>query len=133
MHGELGQPLIELIPSAHILETIFSRSLEVIYTDIRAAEVGAAGFELANGLLDAFTTTVNDIARAASSGKTPSARSRKFINLLPPECRRVEDQAWRESAYLRLMLILDFITSMTDHHAVSLYKKIKGISIASDL
>ncbi len=133
MHGDLGQPLIDLIPSAGIMEEIFARSLERIYTDIRAAEVGAAGFELANGLLDAFVATVNDVARSVNSSTPPTARSRKLINLLPSSCRRINDPAWCSSAYVRLIAILDYITSMTDHHAVSLYKKIKGISIASNL
>ena len=133
MHGALAQPLIELIPSAGIMEEIFSRSLDRIYTDIRAAEVGAAGFELANGLLDAFVATVNDVARAANCKGTPAARSRKLINLLPATCRRTDDPLWCSNAYVRLIAILDHITSMTDHHAVSLYKKIKGISIASNL
>ena len=41
----------------------------------------------------------------------------------------VGQAAWRESAYLRTLLILDYLAGMTDSYAVNLYKKLKGISL----
>ena len=34
-----------------------------------------------------------------------------------------------EDAYLRLLLLTDFVSGMTDSYAVSLYKKVTGISL----
>jgi len=127
--GELDAPLIDLIPAASVLQTIYRRSLEDIYTNVRAAEVGAAGFELASGLLDAFVVAVNELASEVSGGTAATARSRKFVQLLPPSARPVEDPDWQSSYYRRLMLVLDWLASLTDSHAVSVFKKIRGISL----
>ncbi len=127
--GELERPLIELIPAAGALEEIYRRSLADIYTNYRAAEVGAAGFELAAGLLDAFLVVVNELAAEAAGGAKATARSRKFVQLLPPAARPVDDPEWRASHYHRLLLLLDWLASLTDSHAVSIFKKIRGISL----
>lgn len=129
LDGSFDRPLIEVIASAKILARIYERSLEDIYTNVRAAEVGAAGFELAGGLLDAFVSSVDDVAEARRTGRPELPRSRKFVQLLPAEARPVEDPEWQASAYKRTVLVLDWLASLTDSHAVSVFKKIRGISL----
>ena len=118
--GELNQPLVELIPSAEALKKIEERSIKDIYTYQRAVEIEAAGFELTEGLLNAFATAINDY-------ENPSYRSQKMLQLIPEKYRNVNP----DSSYIRLLNLLDFISSMTDSYAVALYKKIKGISLPS--
>lgn len=123
--GDLNQPLIELIDSAPIMQRIIQRSVDDIYTFKPAVEIEAAGFELTKGLLDAFVTGANDIAK---NGDKASYRSRKLMLLLP-------DRYWKENImpcstpYNRLLGILDYIAGMTDSYAVLLFKKIRGISL----
>ncbi|MCF6175482.1 MAG: deoxyguanosinetriphosphate triphosphohydrolase [Victivallaceae bacterium] len=124
--GELNQPLIELIDSKAVMAKIIQRSIDDIYTFKPAVEIEAAGFELIKGLLDVFVCSVNDIAENSYSGA--SYRSRKLMLLLP-------DSYWKENVmpdstpYNRLLGILDYIAGMTDSYAVSLFKKIRGISL----
>jgi dGTPase len=121
--GELNQPLVELIPSKDALKVIQDRSAKDIYTYQRAVEIEAAGFELTEGLLNTFATAINDCAE----NEEPSYRSQKMLKLIPEKYRNTNP----ERPYLRLLNLLDFISSMTDSSAVALYKKIKGISLPS--
>lgn len=124
LSGGFKQSLIELIPAAGALKKICCRSARDIYNYRRAVEIEAAGFELTEGLLDAFASAANEVA----AGK-PSFRSQKLIQLLPERYRNQKSPAWRECNYTRLLHILDYISGMTDSYAVSLFKKIKGISL----
>jgi dGTPase len=127
--GEFESSLIDVIPSAAALEEIQRRSVKDVYTYRRAVEIEAAGFELTEGLLDAFVYAVNDVALAKRKGGKGSYRSRKLLQLIPERYCDVSDPGWLESDYVRLMNILDYISGMTDSYAVSLFKKIKGISL----
>lgn len=121
--GEFDQALVEVIPSSKALKEIQQRSVDDIYTYQRAVEIEAAGFELTEGLLNTFAAAINDYA----GNEKPSYRSKKMIQLIPENYRNTNSQC----SYLRLLNLLDFISSMTDSYAVALYKKIKGISLPS--
>jgi dGTPase len=129
--GELNKPLVDLIPSSEALKKIFERSKDDIYTYRRAVEIEAAGFELTEGLLNTFAAAVNDYAKAVTKNTKPSYRSRKMLQLIPERYCPLDKKEWLESPYIRLLNLLDFISSMTDSSAVALYKKIKGISLPS--
>jgi dGTPase len=125
LRGEFDQPLIELIPSGPALEAIKTRSVETIYSTMRGVEIEAAGFAVLGGLLDDFVAAVSDAARR---GKHASPRSRKLLRLVPEQSigpNREPDT----SPYQRLLKMIDFVSGMTDSYAVSLYKKVRGISL----
>ena len=131
-HGELldgafASPLLECIPGIDIIRKIRRRSEESIYSHRRVTEVIAAGFEMVSGMLDIFVPCVNEIAGEEYRGVPASSRSRRICDILP----RGGSAAGRfdASPYLRLMEVLDYISSMTDGYAVSLYQKLKGISL----
>ena len=127
--GELEKPLVELIPAGKILAEIYDISIEKIYTYRRAVEIGVAGYELTSGLLDVLMSAVEEYVDALKCGEKPEPRSRRLLSLLPGSCCQENDELWRNSAYCRLQYILDYFTGMTDTHAVSTFKKIKGISL----
>ena len=127
--GELTEPLIDLIPAGKILKEIYDISVEKIYTYRRATEIGVAGYELTSGLLDVLMSAVEEYVDAVRRGEKPEPRSRRLMQLLPGSCCEPENELWLNSAYCRLQRILDYFTSMTDTHAVSTFKKIKGISL----
>ena len=127
--GELRESLIDLIPAAPILQEIERRSVEAIYHAPQVASVIAAGFELLSGMLEIFIPTVHEIAAEENGGPRASYRARRFFHIIPAHFAPVGQAAWRESAYLRTMLILDYLAGMTDSYAVNLYKKLKGISL----
>jgi dGTPase len=119
--GTFDTPLIDAVPSHDAWSAIQERSRETIYATARGVEIEAAGFEVLGGLLEVFAGALNDLATAGSGA---SARSRKLLQLLPPETRALEVEP-----YPRLLKMLDFVSGMTDSYAVALYKKVRGISL----
>jgi dGTPase len=122
--GMFDLPLIDAVPSNAAWAAIEQRSIETIYATTRGVEIEAAGFEVLGGLLDIFVSALNDLA----TSERPSPRSRKLLQLVPVETlgpNRTPDP----DPYHRLLKMLDFVSGMTDSYAVTLYKKVRGISL----
>jgi dGTPase len=67
------------------------------------------------GLLEAFITTVNDIA---ANGSRASPKSRMLIHLIPEPFAGPGRQPVAD-LYRRVLAITDFVSGMTDSYAVS--------------
>ena len=124
--GKMEQSLVDVIESKPYLYQVYAKSADVIYNTPRVSEVMVAGFELISDMLDIFTASCNDVA---INGENASPRSRRLMYLLPNSNVYKESDEWLRSPYLRIMYILDYISSLTDSAAVKLHKKLKGISI----
>lgn len=125
LNGTWDTPLTEAIEQKEILHRIRKRSATGIYNHPSVAEIVGTGFELVMGMLDIFVPCVSEIDRERCGGKAASTRSRRISAMLP----EMLNHPFPESAYCRLMGILDYISSLTDRNAVSLYQKLKGISL----
>jgi len=104
------------------LREISRHSVERIYRARHVVEIEAAGHEVLPGLLDEFITA----ARVLKS----SEKSRKYQNLgllLPAELRASIREAG--DMYTLFRFIIDFVSGLTDKHALNLYRKIKGMSL----
>ncbi len=128
LRGEWHTPLTEAIPQKDILQRIRKRSFSGIYNHRSVAEVVGAGFEMVTGMLDIFVPCINEVATENSGGKAASRRSKRICAMLPPSLWDNSGE-WGGDSYCRLIRILDYIAGMTDHYAVSLYQKMKGISL----
>ncbi len=127
--GEHPTSLLGTIPCAEKLTEIRARSTECIYNHRSVAEIIGAGFEMVSGMLDILVPCVNEQALEAGGGPAASYRARRLGAMLPGIATHSADENWRRSAYRRLMTVLDYISGMTDSYAVSLYQKLKGISL----
>lgn len=121
MDGKFDEALTDLCPSRESLKAIIKTSVEKIYRARHVVEIETAGHEILPGLLEEFTKT--GVYLMNEKG-TP----RKYENislLLPVEIRH----EIRESAnyYTMLRLVIDFISGLTDRHALSLYRQMKGL------
>jgi dGTPase len=122
--GTFDSPLLDVVENAPAWAEIIRISRERIYNTPRGVEIEAAGFEVLGGLLDVFVSALNEYG----SGENPAPRARKILQLVPPESlgpNRTPDS----DAYHRLLKMLDFVSGMTDRYAVTLYKKVRGISL----
>ena len=128
IRGTLQKPLIEYTDCRDVLAEIRTRSVSGIYNHRRVAEVIGAGFEMVSGMLDIFVPCVNELAAERSGGPAASYRSRR-IGAILPESVLADTPEWRSDPGLRLMRVLDYISGMTDGYAVSLFQKLKGISL----
>lgn len=120
LNASFDRALTDICKFKEPLDKIAKISYEKIYRTHSVVEIEAAGHEILPAL-------VNDFIKAAES---LASGSRKYQNmaLLFPEDIRLSIEDHQNSKYLLIRDVLDFISGLTDRHALSLYRKIKGIS-----
>lgn len=123
LNGNYNSSLLSEIQAAKALYEIKEISKEKIYAFKPVIEREAAGFEALGGLLDYFIRAVND-----KKENSASKRSKAILQLLPSQFLG-EDGNPEDDLYERILKITDFVSGMTDSYAISLYRKIKGISL----
>jgi len=122
LSGDFDQSLADVIPAKNALGDIISVSIDKIYRCRTVLEKEATGYEVLYGLLEVFTIPVLE-----NYNGVPTHRSKTFFRLLPRETQQ-EIKA-SSSVYEALRAMLDYIASMTDSSAISLFRKVKGISL----
>ncbi len=118
--GKYEDELIGEIRRAKALKRIEDISVAKIYKSRSVVEREVAGYEVLGGLLDTFIHSYNEAYEGKSSSKNKSV-----FALLP---NRISEDI-PDELYLRLLRVIDFVSGMTDSFAVSLFRKIKGISL----
>lgn len=128
LDGIFDHSLTDLCNSKDVLEEISKTSVEKIYRARHVVEIEASGHEVLPGLLHEFVRAGEYIYRNKENAKSSIPRKYKNIAMLfPPEIRAAITAT--ETLYEMLRFTLDFVSGLTDKHAVSLYRKIKGISL----
>lgn len=119
--GKFDTALADVCPSKEALAQIIKVSRVKIYKARNVVEIEASGHEVLPGLLEEFTR-----AGAYLQQKKESRKYENLQKLLPAEI----ESAIKSTAdtYTMLRLIVDFISGLTDRHALSLYRKIKGMN-----
>lgn len=125
LNGNFESELLNKIPKHNQFKKIKEFDKENVYPFPRVVEIEAAGFEVISGLLDTFASSVEDIAM---NGKKSHAKSKKIAQLIPKQFVG-RDGVPSGDRYKRILKIVDCISGMTDSFAVSLFKKIRGISL----
>jgi dGTPase len=123
LDASFDEALTDNIRSTSALKEIQSISFSKIYKSRPVVEREVAGFEVLNGLLHTFVPGVVHL----KSTRKMSWHETSLLKLLPEDQQNgLRDT---ESLYEALLILLDFISGMTDSHALTLYRNIKGISI----
>lgn len=119
LNGKAKKPIFDLIKeNCEALNKIIDFSNENIYNNRKVVEIENAGYNVMYELLSHFVPPIlKDKDKRTQSDK-------KAIKLLPPTFNYDG-----ESAYKRVLGVLDYISGMTDNYATDLYKRIKGIEI----
>lgn len=120
LQGNFENDLISEIKRANAMKTIKDISIKKIYKSRSVVEREVAGYEVLGGLLDTFINAYNE----AYEGKISSKNKADFALLPGRFTEEIPDDL-----YLRLLRIIDFVSGMTDSFAISLFRKIKGISL----
>lgn len=123
LEGTFDVALADRCQSSKALKSIIDVSIEKIYRARKVVEIEAAGHEVLPGLMHEFT-------QAAQSLRDKSA-SRKYANLqkLLPTETVFAIQQHTDNDYHLLRQVIDFISGLTDRHAISLYRKMKGFEV----
>ncbi|MCW8813678.1 MAG: deoxyguanosinetriphosphate triphosphohydrolase [Ignavibacteriaceae bacterium] len=120
LRGKFEDDLISEIRRENALKRIKDISMKQIYKSRSVVEREVAGYEVLGGLLDTFISAYNQAYE-----EKVSAKNKAVFALLPG---RIPEEIPND-LYLRLLRIIDFVSGMTDSLAVSLFRKIKGISL----
>lgn len=123
LDGTFDKALTGQIDAASALGRIQALSFEKIYKSKPVIEREIAGFEVLNGLLETFVPVVINL----KSVKKMSWHNSSLLRLLPGDyIVEIENST---NLYESLLALLDFISGLTDSHALSIYRNIKGISL----
>jgi len=121
LNGKFDAALTDQCSLKNELDVISKISVEKIYRARHVVEIEASGHAVLPGLLEEFTQAGDCLLR--------NVKSRKYQNLillLPEEIRESIKQQ-PDNYYNMLRLVVDFISGLTDRHALSLYRRIKGV------
>lgn len=123
LSGAFDNALADHCPSKGALRKIIDVSIQKIYRSPKVVEIEASGHEVLPGLLREFIPASFHLAR--------KEKSRKYQNLalLLPEETRAAITIGSISDYQILREVIDFVSGLTDKRALSIYRKIKGISL----
>ncbi|HMR17910.1 MAG TPA: dNTP triphosphohydrolase [Sphingobacterium sp.] len=100
------------------MKRIETLSYAQIYNAPAVVQIEIAGFKVMNALLEEFLP--------AYLKENKTMFDKKLIAMIPEQFK-----AECDDPYTKIRCVLDFVSGMTDLYAVDLYRKIKGISIAS--
>ena len=118
--GTFDKPLMDALDTdiVQALQKINTVSVKKIYNAPAVVQIEIAGFKVMNALLEELIP--------AYLKKNRSLFDQKVAALIPEQFATNS-----ENPYDRVRAVLDFVSGMTDIYAVDLYRKMKGISIAS--
>lgn len=123
LKGNFDQSLTDLLPVADAMKQIKNISVEKIYRAKIVVEKEVAGFEVLNGLLE----TLIHSAQGYLKGE-PTTYHKMVMRTLP---EYIQDAVQQKSVYRAIRLVLDYISGMTDTHALASYRKLKGMALPS--
>ncbi len=121
--GECDKPLLSEVTAASGMQALRDLGEQRIYMAPPVVEIEAAGFEVLAGLLAVFGGAIEAQARGRVN-----TRDRMRLKLIPAQFLGPNGDVDADP-YRRLLRLTDFISGMTDSYAVSLYKKVTGISL----
>ena len=121
--GTLEGDLLANTPLGADAKACKKLAVEKIYNAPHVLPIEMAGFEVINGLLNSFVRAAIDIDEHINHGKR-----------LPPQADRIDKLLSGKisdapNLYSRLMRVMDYISGMTDCYAVTLFRKLQGITI----
>jgi dGTPase len=122
LDGKFDIALADCCDSKNELKKIIEVSREKIYRSRHVVEIEASGHEILPGLLEEFVRAGMHLQKPRSSRKYDN-----LVMLLPLDIvSAIRSDV--SNTYQMLRWITDFVSGLTDKHALSLYQKIKGIA-----
>ena len=123
LDGSFDEALTGLCRHSDSLKRIGEVSVKNIYHARNVVEIEASGHQILPGLLEEFMRTGEHIVQGSISRKYNN------LSLLLPADVVSSIRSDAGGPYQMVRNIIDFISGLTDRHALSLYRKIKGISL----
>lgn len=122
LDGSFDKALTDAGTYAQALKKISDVSINKIYRARPVMEIEAAGFEALPGLMEEFTQAALQLSQ-----KNQPRKSATVARLMPTELAQIISAT--QDTYTLLRLVIDLVSGLTDRHALTLFRKIKGISV----
>jgi dGTPase len=119
LRGKLSTSFADMIPSASGLQALKDLASDKCYRNPEVLEIELAGYEALGGLLEIFIPAV------AAGPTERTRRQAKAVDLL----KRRGVPLPEGSAYERVIRVTDHVSGMTDRHALSTFRRLKGIAV----
>lgn len=119
LKGKFDKSLLDLIPVSKIINFIKKDSFDRIYCCDAVLKIEVSGYKALPQLLGIFIDAVFN---------ERSSNNKRILKLIP-DLYLAKGRRIFESDYDKLLNISMYIASMTDKHAVELYKQLNGISL----
>lgn len=119
LNGSFDESLTSLVPSFAVLKEIIDLSIKNIYRSKQVLEKEAGGYEVIETLVETFS-----MAAYHQRFEKATPKHRSVYKLIPEEYSIQLKESG--TPYDLLQIVIDFISSLTDSHAVRLYQTIKG-------
>jgi dGTPase len=116
LNGSFDKSLLEKCAYEAQINDIIKISVDKIYKSKEVIEKEIAGYKIIGSLLNVFIEATNK-----NFEKEMSNYHKLTLNLLPLEYH--EDKG---NLYDRIMMVCNYVASMSDSYAIRLYKKIQG-------
>jgi dGTPase len=128
LNGTFDRALTDQTLAKDTLDQISKTSIEKIYRSRQVVEIEASGHEVLPGLLSEFIQAGQFTIEKNNGSRNTIPR--KYFNVLLLFPMEIQSQLSRTSTFYELLrIILDHVSGLTDKHALSVYRKIKGISV----
>ncbi|MFA4944471.1 MAG: dNTP triphosphohydrolase [Lentisphaeria bacterium] len=131
LSGGHDEALVEGIAVAPAFARLFETALAKVYPARQVLEIEVAGFSVLGRLIELFLAALDDLAAARRSGGKVRLKTDRTLKLLPSQFFAVAEIA-TSSQYARTLAVTDFVSGMTDRYAVSLFKRLTGISLPGE-
>lgn len=118
LEGNYKKSLIETSSFASELKEISRICTSECYHNVGVAKIESAGNEVLTCLLDKMLAVVKDPKHRLDSLIKSLLRDKFIYSLFN-----------QESAYKKILTIVDLITGMTDRFAITLYRQLKGMTV----
>lgn len=120
--GEFDKSLLGNIKTQKAICKINKMTKKDIYTYKPVIQVEAAGYKVLPGLLETF---LNEIIKNRKNSKKGKKEESKILELIPKEYKF----DFKNDTYNAIMGITMYISGMTDHYAVDIYRNLQGIQL----
>lgn len=128
MAGTYNTDLFDGSASAILVKVLKETAFENIFNSKGIVKLEIAADTILGFLLTRFAGAAVNF----ETGEPMSDADKKLMSLISPNYKRIyrieaECKTEGEQLYLRMLLVTDFLSGMTDHYAKSLYQELNGI------
>lgn len=126
MQGRLEHEIIKVSSAADIHDA-FSRILRLLYQNKSKVKKELAGWEVLHGLLSIFMRG----CESNDFNSTSNTLASHLYNAISVNFRQNYEslETYPNNRYNRIRMVIDFITSLNDRDAISLFQELKGLKI----